>query len=97
MVFMEQRAHGFDVWQEPFVTLRLPKLIDMRGDPFERAEHEAAPYPMWRFDRAYLVLPAVNYVAEHLATYKKFPPRQEAGSFNLNKVLEALQKNPGTN
>jgi len=97
MVFMEQRGHGFDVWQEPFVTLRVPKLMDMRGDPFERADHEAAPYDMWRFDRVYLILPAVNYVAEHLATYKEFPPRQEAGSFNLNKVLETLQRNPGTN
>jgi arylsulfatase len=97
MVFMEQRGHGFDVWQEPFVTLRLPKLFDMRGDPFERADHEADGYGMWRFDRAYLILPAVEYVATHLATYKDFPPRQEAGSFNLNKVLEQLQKNPGTN
>ncbi|KZS01299.1 Uncharacterized protein APZ42_002087, partial [Daphnia magna] len=24
MVFLEQRGHGFDVWQEPFVQLRLP-------------------------------------------------------------------------
>ncbi|MFT4614065.1 MAG: arylsulfatase A-like enzyme [Bacteroidia bacterium] len=97
MVFMEQRGHGFDVWQEPFVTLRLPKLIDMRGDPFERADHEADGYGMWRFDRAFLILPAVSYVAQHLETYKKYPPRQEAGSFNLTKVLDALQQNPGTN
>jgi len=97
MVFMEQRAHGFNVWQEPMVTLRLPKLFDMRGDPFERADHEASGYDMWRFERAYLILPAVDYVAQHLATYKDFPPRQEAGSFNLNKVLETLQSNPGTN
>jgi arylsulfatase len=97
MVFMEQRGHGFDVWQEPFVTLRLPKLFDLRGDPFERADHEAAGYDMWRFDRAYLILPAVDYVAQHLATYKDFPPRQKPGSFNLNQVLETLQKNPVTN
>ncbi len=97
MVFMEQRAHGFDVWQEPLVTLRLPKLIDMRGDPFERADHEAEIYQLWRFDRAFLILPAVDYVAQHLATYSAFPPRQEAGSFNLDKVLETLKNNPGTN
>ena len=77
--------------------LRLPKLFDLRGDPFERADHEASPYDMWRFDRAYLVLPAVDYVAQHLATYQQFPPRQEAGSFNLNKVLESLQSNTNTN
>ncbi|CAA0121339.1 Arylsulfatase [Halioglobus japonicus] len=97
MVFMEQRAHGFNVWQDPMVVLRLPKLFDLRGDPFERADVEAAPYDMWRFDRAYLILPAVNYVAEHLATYQEFPPRQEAGSFNLNKVLETLQSNSVSN
>jgi arylsulfatase len=97
MVFMEQRAHGFNVWQDPMVVLRLPKLFDLRGDPFERADHEASPYDMWRFDRAYLILPAVDYVAQHLATYQEFPPRQEAGSFNLNKVLESLQSNTNTN
>ena len=97
MVFMEQRAHGFEVWQDPLVTLRAPKLIDMRGDPFERADHEAEVYNIWRFDRAFLVLPAVDYVAQHLATYAKYPPRQKPGSFNLDKVLEKLQKNPSTN
>lgn len=64
---MEQRAHGFEAWEEPLVTLRLPKLFDLRGDPYERADHEAAPYAMWRFDRAYLVLSAVAYVSQHLA------------------------------
>jgi len=97
MVFMEQRAHGFEVWEEPLVTLRLPKLFDLRGDPFERADHDAELYNVWRFDRAYLILPAVDYVAQHLATYEKFPPRQKPGSFNLNRVLETLQSNPVTN
>jgi arylsulfatase len=97
MVFMEQRGHGFDVWQEPFVTLRVPKLFDLKGDPFERADHEAANYDMWRFDRVFLILPAVNYVAQHLATYEKYPPRQKPGSFNLEQVLDKLQQNPSTN
>jgi len=94
MVFLEQRAHGFEVWQEPLVTLRVPKLIDMLGDPFERADHEAEMYNVWRFERAYLILPAVGYVSQHLATYKDFPPRQKPGSFNLETVLQALQSNP---
>ena len=92
MVFMEQRAHGFHVWQEPLVTLRLPKLVDLRGDPFERADHEAASYDIWRFNRAFAILPAVAYVSQHLATYKDFPPRQKPGSFNLEQVLEKLQQ-----
>jgi arylsulfatase len=52
MVFMEQRAHGFDIWQDPFVVLRLPKLFDLRADPFDRADHEAIGYARWRIDRA---------------------------------------------
>ena len=98
IMFMVQKSPGtLNVWQEPFVTLRLPKLFDIKGDPFERADHEAANYPMWRFDRAYLVLPAVDYVAQHLATYKEFPPRQKPGSFNLDQALDALQSNPTSN
>ena len=97
MVFMEQRAVGFGVWEEPLTTLRLPKLMDMRGDPFERADIESSNYDYWRFDRAFMVLPAVDYVAQHLATYREFPPRQAPGSFNLEAVLETLQANPSSN
>jgi arylsulfatase len=66
----------------------------MLGDPFERADHEAEMYNMWRLERAYLILPAVGLVSQHLATYEKFPPRQKPGSFNLNQVLEKLQTPP---
>ncbi|MDG1510948.1 MAG: arylsulfatase [Mariniblastus sp.] len=93
LVFMEQRAHGFDVWQEPMVTLRVPKLFCLRTDPFERADHEAEKYNMWRFDRVFLLLPGSAYVAKHLESFKEFPPRQKPGSFNLDRVLESLQKN----
>jgi arylsulfatase len=53
IVFQEQRAHGFDVWQDPMVTLRMPKLIDLRADPFERADHESIGYSKWRIEHAY--------------------------------------------
>jgi len=92
LVFQEQRAHGFDVWQEPMVTLRVPKLFDLRADPFERTDHEAIGYSRWRIDHAYAILPFVGYVSQHLATYKEFPPRQKAGTFGLDQVLEKLQQ-----
>jgi arylsulfatase len=94
IVFMEQRAHGFDVWQDPPVPLRLPKLFCLRTDPFERADHEAIGYPEWRLNRAFALVPAQAFVSEHLATYKEFPPRQKPGSFSLDQVLEKLQENP---
>jgi arylsulfatase A-like enzyme len=90
MVFLEQRGHGFDVWQEPFVALRLPKLFNLRTDPFERADKEGMGYPQWRIDRAFLIAPAGAYVAQWLQSFKEFPPRQKPGSFNLDRVMEAV-------
>ena len=61
--FLEQRAHGFDVWGEPFVELRLPKLYTLRGDPFERASHDSVLYDYWRFERAGAIFPPGSTVA----------------------------------
>ena len=36
-VFMEQQAHGLEVWVQPLVPLRAPKIFNLRSDPFERA------------------------------------------------------------
>jgi arylsulfatase len=94
LVFQEQRAHGFDVWQEPFVTLRLPKLFNLRTDPFEEADHIAMDYGHWRFDRVFLLVPAQQYVGKFLATFKEFPPSQKVGSFSLDQVMEQLTAPP---
>ncbi|MCZ6491851.1 MAG: arylsulfatase, partial [Acidobacteria bacterium] len=91
VVFAEQRAKGFDVWQEPFVPLRLPKIFDLRADPFERADHESIGYSRWRIDRVYLLVPAQAFVGNFLKTFREFPPRQKPGSFSIDQVLEKLQ------
>ncbi|MGL6041032.1 MAG: sulfatase-like hydrolase/transferase [Deefgea sp.] len=91
LVFQEQRAKGFDVWQDPMVTLRMPKLFDLRADPFERTDHQAIGYAKWRVEHAYVFGPAQNYVGKHLSTYKEFPPRQKAGTFGLEDVLKKLE------
>jgi arylsulfatase len=96
MMFSEQREHGFDVWQEPYVTLRLPKLFNLRRDPFERAEHESIGYEQWRIDRIYLLTPAVAIVGDFLATFREYPQRQRVGSFNLDQVMDSLQQ-PASN
>jgi arylsulfatase A-like enzyme len=91
LVFAEQRAHGLDVWQDPFVTLRFPKLFDLLGDPFERADHEAIDYAHWRIEHVFLLVPAQAYVRQFLQTFQEYPPRQKPGSFNLDAVLQTLQ------
>jgi arylsulfatase len=96
LMFSEQRAHGMDVWQEPLVTLRLPKIFNLRRDPFERADHESIGYATWRLDRTFLLVPAQTYVGKFLSTFKEFPPRQKPGTFSLDHVLETLQE-PASN
>jgi len=91
VVFAEQRGHGFDVWQEPFVPLRLPKLFNLRSDPFETADHEGMDYERWRIEHVFVLVPAQSYVAKFLGTFKEFPPRQKPGSFSIDQVMDALQ------
>ena len=95
IVFGEQRSHSLDVWQDPFVPLRFPKLFNLRSDPFEEADHESIDYPRWRVEHAFVLVPAQEYVGQFLATFKDYPPRQKAGSFGLDQALEALQKSSG--
>ncbi len=93
IVFREQREHGFDVWQEPLVPLRVPKVFCLRSDPFERADHDAADYERWRADRLFLLVPAQVYVAQWLQSFKEFPPRQKPASFSIDQVMETLTQN----
>jgi arylsulfatase len=94
LVFLEQRAHGFEVWQEPFVELRTPKLFNLRSDPFERADHEGIGYRQWQIDRLFALAPAGAYVSQWLQSFREFPPRQKPGSFNLQRVMESVTQQP---
>ncbi|MGI9482982.1 MAG: arylsulfatase [Hyphomicrobiales bacterium] len=91
IVFAEQRAHGFSVWENPLTFLRFPKLYDIYADPFERAEHESIGYGQWRAERMFALAPAQAYVGKFLETFKEYPPRQKPGSFSLDHVLSTLQ------
>jgi len=90
LVFQEQREHGFAVWSEPFVPLRMPKLFNLRTDPFEVADHTSIDYDSWRLDRVFLFVPAQEYIAKYISTFKEFPPSQKVGSFSLDQVLQSL-------
>jgi arylsulfatase A-like enzyme len=91
IVFAEQRQHGMNVWQEPFVPLRLPKLFNLRSDPFETADHEGMDYNRWRVEHLFVMVPAQQFVGRFLGTFKEFPPSQKPGSFSIDGALAALQ------
>jgi len=97
LIFLEQRVEStLQAWSEPFVPLRIPLIFNLRRDPYERAQITSNTYYDWLLDRAYLLVPAQAYVGEFLSTFKKYPPRQKAASFSLDKVLETLQSNGGS-
>ncbi len=91
ITFLEQKAEGLRVWQEPFTSLRAPLITNLRMDPFERAEEEhAMGYQRWYMERMFVLAPSTAYVAQWLQSFKDFPPRQKPGSFNLDRVMEAV-------
>ncbi len=93
VVFMEQRVQGtLRIWAEPFVTLRFPKIFNLRLDPYERADITSNTYYDWVMDHVYLFVPAQDYVGKFLMTFKEYPQRQKAASFNLDDVLKKLQE-----
>ena len=88
--FMRQDAHGLDVWRQPYVSLRIPMVTNLRMDPFERAEYESIDYDHWYINHAFVIVPAGGYVGQWLQSFREFPPRQKPGSFNLDRVMEAI-------
>src|SRR5690606_20341726 len=93
LVFEEQRMQGtLAIWAEPFVHLRVPKMFDLRSDPYERADITSNTYYDWTLSKAYLVVPAQAYVADFLGTFTEFPPAQRPASFSIDQITEQLQQ-----
>ena len=91
--FMEQRSEGLNVWLDPFVNLRAPKLFNVLSDPYERADKDAAAfYGQWFADRMFLFIPAQAIVSEFLKTFQEFPPRQRPASFSIDQALEKARQ-----
>jgi arylsulfatase len=90
-VFMEQREPGTcQIWAEPFVKLRVPKIFNLLTDPYERADITSNTYWDWMFDHVFLLVPAQTYVAQFLSTFREFPPRQKPASFSVADVIEQM-------
>ena len=92
LVFAEQRAQGtLSIWAEPLVHLRVPKLFNLRADPYERADVTSNTYYDWFLHHAFLIMGAQAYVAKFIATFKEYPPRQHAASFSVDQVLQSME------
>ncbi|MEM8631968.1 MAG: arylsulfatase [Pseudomonadota bacterium] len=95
MIFLEQKAWAtFRAWMEPFTELRVPIIVNLRRDPYERGYRTSNTYYDWMLDRAYFLVPAQQYVANFLTTFQEFPPRQKAASFSLDEVMNKMSSPP---
>jgi arylsulfatase len=89
LLFAEQRAHQFDVWRDPFVELRIPKVFNLRRDPFERADTDSNNYNQWWDKKVGIVaMPALVRVQQFLTTFQQFPPRQRPATFTADQMVE---------
>ncbi|MDJ0788478.1 MAG: arylsulfatase [Myxococcota bacterium] len=91
-VFAEQRSRRFDVWREPFVFLRTPKIFHLRRDPFERADTDSNMYNEWWVDRVPRLFEAQEVVTRFLGSLRQFPPRQRPASFTIDQVFENVMR-----
>jgi hypothetical protein len=93
VVFLEQRARGtLQIWAEPFTILRLPKLFDLRADPYERADITSNTYWDWEISNPAMTQAGVAIVSKYLETYKEFPPSQRPASFTIDQAMEKLKQ-----
>ncbi len=93
IVFMEQRCQGtLQVWAEPFVSLRLPKIFNLRTDPYEFADVTSNTYYDWMIHRAYLIFAAQSVAGQFVETFKDFPPAQHPGSFTIDQAMSKMSE-----
>ncbi|MGO7537302.1 arylsulfatase [Rhizobium ruizarguesonis] len=93
VVFKEQQLPGgFAVWQNPLVTWRIPKLFNLRMDPYERADKVSDQYNDWLVRNDYLLVKGQLQGAAFLQTFVKYPPSQRVASFNIEGVREEVDK-----
>ena len=92
VVFEEQRAQGtLRIWAEPFTKLRVPKIFDLRSDPYERADITSNTYYDWLMtDGAGVFIAAPRIVGEFLATFKEFP--RQRPSLSIDQIVEKMQR-----
>ncbi len=70
----------------------MPKLFNLRTDPYERADITSNTYWEGMIDRVYLTYAAQYIVREFLQTFQEFPPRMKAASFTVGDILAKMEQ-----
>jgi arylsulfatase len=97
IVFVEQRCRGtMQIWAEPFTHLRVPKLFNLRTDPYEYADITSNTYYDWFMHHGYFIMLAQGAASKFVATFKDFPPVQHAGSFTIDDAMAKMAATAGS-
>ena len=88
LVYAENRGKTFALWAEPFTMLRMPKIFNLRRDPFEKAEHNSNSYYDWEIDKAPYIYLGLSTTGKFLSTFKDYPPSQAPGSWSVEAVYK---------
>jgi arylsulfatase A-like enzyme len=94
-IFCEQRSPGnLAIWMNPFTCLRLPRIENLRMDPFERAEITSDQFYDWMVHNVYLNVQGTIIATEFMETFKEYPPSQAPASFTVNpdQILDMLKR-----
>jgi arylsulfatase len=93
LTFLSMETAGIDVIDRPYTVHRLPKITDLRADPYERASatHANFFYDQWHFRRVFLLVPAQKFVGDFFASFKEYPPRGKPASFSIGDALKSLE------
>jgi arylsulfatase len=93
IVFVEQRLQGtMRLWAEPFTPLRMPKIFNLRMDPYERADVTSNTYYDWCLHNMYFLFVAQTAAAKFVETFEEFPRAQLPGSFNLDAAMAKMNE-----
>jgi hypothetical protein len=79
------------IWENPFTCLRLPKMFNLRMDPYEHAEISGSLYDQWRAENGYLIFDATTKAAAFLETFVEYPPSQPPASFSIDQIVANIK------
>ena len=96
LVFMEQRCQGtLQVWAEPFTRLRVPKMFNLRTDPYEFVDTTSNSYWEWVIHHAYLIYAAQAAARKFAETFEEFSAMQKPNTFTIDDAMAKMSDAAG--
>jgi arylsulfatase len=69
----------------------VPKLFNLRTDPYEFADVTSNSYYAWFLTHDYLIFAAQTIAGKFAETFKDFPPIQSPNSFTIDDAIAKMK------